>query len=143
MKKIFLILSLIFIWSIIFYIFKDNSQKIWMDSGIVGIFVYLIGRLGDFISLIIALIVFFLLFFLRKNNKIQLNNSVLFLFGYLINFMILTFISLFFMSVRLLKINIELFTGTVFVTLIHSLISFYVMEYFLIKKKLFNKNNGK
>jgi hypothetical protein len=105
-----------------------------MDSGIVGIFVYLIGRLGDFISLIIALIVFFLLFFLRKNNKIQLNNSVLFLFGYLINFMILTFISLFFMSVRLLKINIELFTGTVFVTLIHSLISFYVMEYFLIKK---------
>jgi hypothetical protein len=134
MKKIFLILSLIFIWSIIFYIFKDNSQKIWMDSGIVGIFVYLIGRLGDFISLIIALIVFFLLFFLRKNNKIQLNNSVLFLFGYLINFMILTFISLFFMSVRLLKINIELFTGTVFVTLIHSLISFYVMEYFLIKK---------
>jgi hypothetical protein len=134
MKKVFLIFSLILIWSIIFYIFKDNSQKFWMDSGIVGIFVYLIGRLGDFISLIIALIVFFLLFFLRKNNKIQLNNSVLFLFGYLINFMILTFISLFFMSVRLLKINIELFTGTVFVTLIHSLISFYVMEYFLIKK---------
>ena len=134
MKKVFLIFSLILIWSIIFYIFKDNSQKFWMDSGIVGIFVYLIGRLGDFISLIIALIVFFLLFFLRKNNKIQLNNSVLFLFGYLINFMILTFISLFFMSVRLLKINIELFTGTVFVTLIHSLISFYVIEYFLIKK---------
>jgi hypothetical protein len=134
MKKVFLIFSLILIWSIIFYIFKDNSQKFWMDSGIVGIFVYLIGRLGDFISLIIALIVFFLLFFLRKNNKIQLNNSVLFLFGYLINFMILTFISLFFMSVRLLKINIELFTGTIFVTLIHSLISFYVIEYFLIKK---------
>ena len=143
MKKIFLILSLIFIWSIIFYIFKDNSQKFWMDSGIVGIFVYLIGRLGDFISLIIALIVFFLLFFLKKNNKIKLNNLVLFLFGYLINFMILTFISLFFMYVSLLKVNIELFTGTVFVTLIHSLISFYVMEYFLIKKKLFNKNNGK
>jgi hypothetical protein len=134
MKKVFLIFSLILIWSIIFYIFKDNSQKFWMDSGIVGIFVYLIGRLGDFISFIIALIVFFLLFFLKKNNKIQLNNSVLFLFGYLINFMILTFISLFFMSVRLLKINIELFTGTVFVTLIHSLISFYVIEYFLIKK---------
>ena len=135
MKKIFLIFSLILIWSIIFYIFKDNSQKFWMDSGIVGIFVYLIGRLGDFISLIIALIVFFLLFSLKKNNKVRLSNLVLFLFGYLINFMILTFISLFFMYVSLLKVNIELFTGTVFVTLIHSLISFYIMEYFLIKKK--------
>lgn len=38
------------------------------------------------------------------------------------------------MYVSLLKVNIELFTGTVFVTLIHSLISFYVMEYFLIIK---------
>ena len=135
MKKIFLIFSLILIWSIIFYIFKDNSQKFWMDSGLVGIFVYLIGRLGDFISLIITLIVFFLLFFLKKNNKVRLSNLVLFLFGYLINFMVLTFISLFFMYVSLLKVNIELFTGIVFVTLIHSLISFYIMEYFLIKKK--------
>jgi hypothetical protein len=135
MKKISLIFSLILIWSIIFYIFKDNSQKFWMDSGLVGIFVYLIGRLGDFISLIITLIVFFLLFFLKKNNKVRLSNLVLFLFGYLINFMVLTFISLFFMYVSLLKVNIELFTGIVFVTLIHSLISFYIMEYFLIKKK--------
>jgi len=133
-KRFLLIFSLILLWSVIFYIFKDNSQKFWMDSGIVGIFVYLIGRLTDFISLTISLIVFFLLFYFKKNNKIRLNNLVLYLFGYLINCMIVTFMSLFFIYVSLVKIDIELFTGTVFVTLIHSLISFYVMEYFLVKK---------
>jgi hypothetical protein len=136
MKKILLIFSLIIIWSIIFYIFKDNTQKIWASSGILQIFVYLIARLSDFISFIITLITFSLLFFLKKKNKIKLSNSVLFILGYLINFMILTFISLFFIYVSFMKIDIELITGTVFVTLIHSLISFYIMEYFLIKKNI-------
>jgi len=134
MKKIFFIFSLILIWSIIFFIFKDNTQKIWAGSGIIQIFVYLIARLSDFISFIITLITFSLLFLLKKENKIKLSNSVLFALGYLINFMILTFISLFFIYVSFMKIDIELITGTVFVTLIHSLISFYIMEYFLIKK---------
>ena len=136
MKKILLIFSLIIIWSIIFYIFKDNTQKIWASSGILQIFVYLIARLSDFISFIITLITFSLLFLLKKENKIKLSNSVLFALGYLINFMILTFISLFFIYVSFMKIDIELITGTVFVTLIHSLISFYIMEYFLIKKNI-------
>jgi hypothetical protein len=136
MKKILLIFSLIIIWSIIFYIFKDNTQKIWASSGILQIFVYLIARLSDFISFIITLITFSLLFLLKKKNKIKLSNSVLFILGYLINFMILTFISLFFIYVSFMKIDIELITGTVFVTLIHSLISFYIMEYFLIKKNI-------
>ena len=89
--------------------------------------------MGDFISFIITLITFSLLFFLKK-KRIKLSNLVLFILGYLMNFMILTFISLFFIYVSFLKIDIELFTGTIFVTLIHSLISFYIMEYFFIKK---------
>ena len=75
MKSFFKIFGLIIgfnlLWSIVFFIFQTKSQM-WADMGILEAFVYLLGALaGDVIYLIISLLLFLCLLFLKRLKKIN------------------------------------------------------------------------
>ena len=88
MKSFFKIFGLIIgfnlLWSIVFFIFQPKSLM-WADMGILEAFVYLLGALaGDVIYLIISLLLFLCLLFLKRLKKIQVDNIILFSLGYAI-----------------------------------------------------------
>ena len=75
MKKTLKILGIIFsillIYSIIFSTIVDRTIPAWSDSGVLEIFVYLIGGIvGGIDVFITALIVFSILIFLQKRKKL-------------------------------------------------------------------------
>jgi hypothetical protein len=136
LERFGVIISLYIFWSIIFYKFADRTVQVWADLGILEVFIYLIGvTIGNYQAFFICLILFLILFYLRKIRKIKIDNNILFLFGLLINVIISTFIVFFITSRLKLKLDIELITLFSLVPIVHSLFSFYICSALINKLK--------
>ena len=141
MKKTFKILGLIFglsiVYSIIFYIAVDKSVPFYNDMGVLEALTFtlamFVGAILD--VLLISLIAYSILFYLKKRKVINLDSNVLFVSGYSINVIILMFLYLWFISKNVADFNLESITRILFIPLLHSIIGFNVVEYFFKKKK--------
>ena len=127
MKKLLRTLGIIFLiyifYGIIFYNIIDPDQPIMGGAGILEFSVYLAGiTYGSIIILPITIIVLSILIFLRKRRKIIIGDNFLIIFAWLI-------ISLPIFILTYTKFPMELVYGTAFfVTLIYSIIGFYLIE---------------
>ena len=141
MKKTLKILGIIFaillIYSIIFSTIVDRTIPAWSDSGVLEIFVYLIGGIiGGIDVFITALIVFSILIFLQKRKKIVIGDGVLLFVGYLITALLNFFVRTYTLSLLSSKFNrpiptfdLEEFTFIFFIPIIHSIIGFYLIKF--------------
>ena len=141
MKKTLKILGIIFsillIYSIIFSKIVDRTIPAWSDSGVLEIFVYLIGGIiGGIDVFITALIVFSILIFLQKRKKIVIGDGVLLFVGYLITTLINFSFRTYILSLLSSKFNrpiptfdLEQFTFVFIFPIIHSIIAFYLIKF--------------
>ena len=134
MKKTLKILGIIFsillIYSIIFSTIVDRTIPAWSDSGVLEIFVYLIGGIiGGIDVFITALIVFSILIFLQKRKKIVIGDGVLLFVGYLITALLNLSFSTYFISKFDLTFDLERFTFVFILPIIHSIIVFYLIKF--------------
>ena len=141
MKKTLKILGIIFaillIYSIIFSTIVDRTIPAWSDSGVLEIFVYLIGGIiGGIDVFITALIVFSILIFLQKRKIIVIGDGVLIFVGYLITALLNLSFSTYFISKFDLTFDLERFTFVFIFPIIHSIIVFYLIKFISNK---FNK----
>ena len=141
MKKTFKILGLIFglsiVYSIIFYIVVDKSVPFYNDMGVLEALIFILAMfVGAILDvLLISLIAYSILFYLKKRKVINLDSNVLFVSGYSITVIILLFLYLWFISKNIADFNLESITRILFIPLLHSIIGFNVVEYFFKKKK--------
>ena len=141
MKKTFKILGLIFglsiVYSIIFYIVVDKSVPFYNDMGVLEALIFILAMfVGAILDvLLISLIAYSILFYLKKRKVINLDSNVLFVSGYSITVIILLFLYLWFISKNVADFNLESITRILFIPLLHSIIGFNVVEYFFKKKK--------
>ncbi len=141
MKKTFKILGLIFglsiVYSIIFYIAVDKSVPFYNDMGVLEALIFILAMfVGAILDvLLISLIAYSILFYLKKRKVINLDSNVLFVSGYSITVIILLFLYLWFISKNVADFNLESITRILFIPLLHSIIGFNVVEYFFKKKK--------
>ena len=141
MKKTFKILGLIFglsiVYSIIFYIAVDKSVPFYNDMGVLEALIFILAMfVGAILDvLLISLIAYSILFYLKKRKVINLDSNVLFVSGYSITVIILLFLYLWFISKNIADFNLESITRILFIPLLHSIIGFNVVEYFFKKKK--------
>ena len=141
MKSFFKIFGLIIgfnlLWSIVFFIFQPKSQM-WADMGILEAFAYLLGALaGDVIYLIIALILFLCLFFLKRLKKIQVDNIILFSLGYAI-VVIIAIILQAWLQARLsvqFNLNVASITNLFYTPFIYCFISYNLLKPWILKKR--------
>lgn len=141
MKKTLKILGIIFsillIYSIIFSTIVDRTISAWSGSGVLQIFVYLLGGIISGIDVFVtALIVFSILIFLQKRKKIVIGDGVLLFFGYLITTLINFTFRTYIISLLSSKFNnpiptfdLEEFTFVFFIPIIHSIIAFYLIKF--------------
>tara|TARA_B100000787_G_C16046780_1_gene229393 strand:- start:45 stop:473 length:429 start_codon:yes stop_codon:yes gene_type:complete len=140
-KKTFKILGLIFglsiVYSIIFYIAVDKSVPFYNDMGVLEALIFILAMfVGAILDvLLISLIAYSILFYLKKRKVINLDSNVLFVSGYSITVIILLFLYLWFISKNVADFNLESITRILFIPLLHSIIGFNVVEYFFKKKK--------
>jgi len=139
MKRFFkilgIILGLYIIWSIIFHANVDKTQQIWSDMGVLEATIYLIGgTIGTLREFIISIVIFLVLILLKRKKKIQLDETVLFILGYLLNVIITLLLITYIISNTNMVFNIVTITFVFFIPLIHSLISFNTINSFLIQK---------
>ena len=141
MKKVFKILGIIFglsvIYSIIFYIAADRSVPIYNDMGVLEALIYILAMfVGAILDvLLISLIGYSILFFLKKRKIIKLDPNVLFVSGYFITVIIILFLYLWFISKNVADFNLESITRILFIPLLHSILGFNLVEYFFKNKK--------
>ena len=141
MKKTFKILGLIFglsiVYSIIFYIAVDKSVPFYNDMGVLEALIFILAMfVGAILDvLLISLIAYSILFYLKKRKVINLDSNVLFVSGYSITVIILLFLYLWFISKNVADFNLESITRILFIPLLHSIIGFNVVEYFFKNKK--------
>ena len=141
MKKTLKILGIIFaillIYSIIFSAIVDRTIPAWSGSGVLQIFVYLLGGIISGIDVFVtALIVFSILIFLQKRKKIVIGDGVLLFVGYLITTLINFSFRTYILSLLSSKFNrpiptfdLEEFTFIFFIPVIHSIIGFYLIKF--------------
>ena len=134
MKKTLKILGIIFaillIYSIIFSAIVDRTIPAWSGSGVLQIFVYLLGGIiGGIDVFVTALIVFSILIFLQKRKKIVIGDGVLLFVGYLITALLNLSFSTYFISKFDLTFDLERFTFVFIFPIIHSIIVFYLIKF--------------
>ena len=141
MKKTLKILGIIFaillIYSIIFSAIVDRTIPAWSGSGVLQIFVYLLGGIiGGIDVFITALIVFSILIFLQKRKKIVIGDGVLLFVGYLITALLNFFVRTYYYSLLSSTFNrpiptfdLEQFTFVFIFPIIHSIIAFYLIKF--------------
>ena len=134
--KIFgIVFSLYVIWSFIFWTNVDKTIPIWSDLGVLEALIYLLViTVATYKEFIISLLVFSILIFLKKKKKIKLDNNILFSFGYLFNVIIILILTSYLISVTSMSLDIERISYVVFIPLIHSIITFNVLNSLMIKK---------
>lgn len=134
--KIFgIVFSLYVIWSFIFWTNVDKIIPIWSDLGVLEALIYLLViTVATYKEFIISLLVFSILIFLKKKKKIKLDNNILFSFGYLFNVIIILILTSYLISVTSMSLDIERISYVVFIPLIHSIITFNVLNSLMIKK---------
>ena len=140
MKSFFKIFGLIIgfnlLWSIIFFIFQPKSE-VWVDMGILEAFVYLLGSLaGDVIYLIISILLYLCLFFLKKLKKIQIDNTSLFFLGYALVVIIAITLQSWLKSRLSLPFNLNIasLTNLVYTPFIYCFVSYNLLKPWLLKK---------
>ena len=141
MKKTLKILGIIFaillIYSIIFSTIVDRTIPAWSGSGVLQIFVYLLGGIiGGIDVFVTALIVFSILIFLQKRKKIVIGDGVLLFVGYLITALLNFFVRTYYLSLLsstfnrpILTFDLEEFTFVFIFPIIHSIIAFYLIKF--------------
>ena len=131
------ILGLLIIYSILFYILADKSIPFYSDMGVLEALIFILAMfVGAILDvLLISLIAYSILFYLKKRKVINLDSNVLFVSGYSITVIILMFLYLWFISKNVADFNLESITRILFIPLLHSIIGFNVVEYFFKKKK--------
>ncbi len=134
MKKTLKILGIIFaillIYSIIFSTIVDRTIPAWSGSGVLQIFVYLLGGIISGIDVFVtALIVFSILIFLQKRKKIVIGDGVLIFVGYLITALLNLSFSTYFISKFDLTFDLERFIFVFIFPIIHSIIVFYLIKF--------------
>ena len=134
MKKTLKILGIIFaillIYSIIFSTIVDRTIPVWSGSGVLQIFVYLLGGIISGIDVFVtALIVFSILIFLQKRKKIVIGDGVLLFVGYLITALLNLSFSTYLISKFDLTFDLERFTFVFILPIIHSIIVFYLIKF--------------
>ena len=134
--KIFgIVFSLYVIWSFIFWTNVDKIIPIWSDLGVLEALIYLLViTVATYKEFIISLLVFSILIFLKKKKKIKLDNNILFSFGYLFNVIIILILTSYLISVTSMSLDIERISYVVFIPLIHSIITFNILNSLMIKK---------
>ena len=141
MKSFFKIFGLIIgfnlLWSIVFFIFQPKSLM-WADMGILEAFVYLLGALaGDVIYLIISLLLFLCLLFLKRLKKIQVDNIILFSLGYAIVVIIAITLRAWLQS-RLseqFNLNVASIINLFYTPFIYCFISYNLLKPWILKKR--------
>ena len=145
MKSFFKIFGLIIgfnlLWSIVFSIFQPKSQM-WADMGILEIaFAYLLGALaGDAIYLIISLLLYLCLLFLKRLKKIQIDNMFLFSLGYALVVIIAIILQAWFKSKLSIEFNLNVASVT---TLFYTPFIYCFVSYNLLKPWILKKNKRK
>lgn len=141
MKSFFKIFGLIIgfnlLWSIVFFIFQTKSQM-WADMGILEAFVYLLGALaGDVIYLIISLLLFLCLFFLKRLKKIKVDNIILFSLGYAIVLIIAITLRAWLQSKlsEQFNLNVVSITNLFYTPFIYCFISYNLLKPWILKKE--------
>ena len=131
------ILGLLIIYSILFYILADKSIPFYSDMGVLEALIFILAMfVGAILDvLLISLIAYSILFYLKKRKVINLDSNVLFVSGYSITVIILMFLYLWFISKNVADFNLESITRILFIPLLHSIIGFNVVEYFFKNKK--------
>ena len=133
-------MDLIFCGQLYFLSFNQKSQM-WADMGILEIaFAYLLGALaGDAIYLIISLLLYLCLFFLKRLKKIQIDNIILFSLGYAIVVIIAITLQAWLqarLSVQFKDINVASVTNWKFYTpFIYCFISYNLLKPWILKKR--------
>ena len=134
MKKTLKILGIIFsillIYSIIFSKIVDRTIPLWSDAGVLEIFFYLVvGTVSGIDVFVTALIVFSILIFLQKREKIIIGDGVLIFVGYLIT-VLLNLAAYTFLNAKYnLIFDLERFTIAFVIPIIHSIIAFYLIKF--------------
>jgi len=142
MKSFFKIFGLIIgfnlLWSIVFFIFQPKSQM-WADMGILEIaFAYLLGALaGDVIYLIISLLLYLCLLFLKRLKKIQIDNMFLFSLGYALVVIVAIILQAWFKSRLSIQFNLNIASVT---TLFYTPFIYCFVSYNLLKPWILKKN---
>jgi hypothetical protein len=148
MKKFFKIFGIVLIlyvfWSFIFWTNVDKSIPIWSDLGVLEALIYLIIiTIATYKEFIISLLIFSILIFLKKKQKIKLDNNILFILGYSFYVIILLILTNYLLSITSMTFDIERVSHTIFVPLIHSIIVFNILNSLMkeknIKKSIKNK----
>ena len=131
------ILGLLIIYSILFYILADKSIPFYSDMGVLEALIFILAMfVGAILDvLLISLIAYSILFYLKKRKVINLDSNVLFVSGYSITVIILMFLYLWFISKNVADFNLESITRILFIPLLHSIIGFNVVEYFFKNNK--------
>lgn len=141
MKKFFKILGVVFIlyvfWSFIFWTNVDKSIPIWSDLGVLEALIYLIIiTVATYKELIISLLIFSILIFLKKKQKIKLDNNILFVLGYSFYVIILLILTNYLLSITSMTFDVERVSHTIFVPLIHSIIVFNILNSLMKEKNI-------
>lgn len=141
MKKFFKIFGVVFIlyvfWSFIFWTNVDKSIPIWSDLGVLEALIYLIIiTVATYKEFIISLLIFSILIFLKKKQKIKLDNNILFILGYSFYVIVLLILTNYLLSITSMTFDIERVSHTIFVPLIHSIIVFNILNSFMKEKNI-------
>ena len=144
MKKFFKIFGVTFIlyilWSFIFWTNIDKSIPIWSDLGVLEALIYLIIiTISTYKEFIISLLIFSILIFLKKKQKIKLDNNILFILGYSLYVIILLILTNYILSRTSMTFDIERVSFTIFIPLIHSIIIFNILNSLMVEKKIKKK----
>ena len=130
LKILGIIFAILLIYSIIFSTIVDRTIPVWSGSGVLQIFVYLLGGIISGIDVFVtALIVFSILIFLQKRKKIVIGDGVLLFVGYLITALLNLSFSTYFISKFDLTFDLERFTFVFILPIIHSIIVFYLIKF--------------
>ena len=110
----------------------------WADMGILEAFVYLLGALaGDVIYLIISLLLFLCLLFLKRLKKIQVDKIILFSLGYTIVVIIAITLRAWLQS-RLseqFNLNVASIINLFYTPFIYCFISYNLLKPWILKKR--------
>jgi len=141
MKKFFKIFGVTFIlyilWSFIFWTNIDKSIPIWSDLGVLEALIYLIIiTITTYKEFIISLLIFSILIFLKKKQKIKLDDNILFILGYSLYVIILLILTNYILSRTSMTFDIERVSFTIFIPLIHSIIIFNILNSLMVEKKI-------
>jgi len=140
MKKFFKTFGLLilfnFLWSIIILSYI-KSQPWGAGAGVLHSFLYLVGALvGDGIFLFISSILYLILFYLKKLNKIQIDNMLLFSFGYILMVIVATVLQAWLKSKLSIPFNLDMgsLTFLFYTPFIYCFISYNLFKPWILGK---------